>query len=187
MRLIWIRHGETQWNSEFRLQGTSDVALSKLGIAQSQRLAAAFRGELHKIYASPLGRTRSFAAPLAKRYNMAPTIVVELREMSFGRWEGLRYEDMDRTMQQHFEAWCLDPVTVCPPDGEAATEVSKRVRIAVDKMTAVMQNEETAAVFTHGGVIRVAVTALMGLPPVTAARLRIDTGSITVIDRKSVV
>lgn len=182
MRLIWIRHGETLWNSEFRLQGTSDVALSELGLVQSQRLAAAFRGELHKIYTSPLGRARSFAAPLAKRCKLEPIVVEELREMSFGRWEGLRYEDMDAAMQQAFAAWCSDPVNICPPEGESAAEMGKRVRIAVDKLTASMQGGEAVAMFTHGGVIRVAVTALMGLPPVTAARLRIDTGSITMMD-----
>lgn len=182
MRLIWIRHGETPWNSEFRLQGTSDVALSELGQEQSRRLAAVFRWELHKIYTSPLGRARSFAAPLAKRCKLDPTVVEELREMSFGRWEGLRYEDMDVAMQQTFAAWCNDPVNVCPPDGESAAKMGKRVRVAVDKLIASMQVGETAALFTHGGVIRVAVTALMGLPPVTAARLRIDTGSITIMD-----
>ena len=182
MKLIFIRHGETLWNREFRMQGISDVALSDVGVHQSKSLANRFRGDIDKIFTSPLGRAASFAAPLAAKYQLQPEIIPELREMSFGRWEGLRYQDMDKAMKKNFEAWCLDPVNVRPPDGEAAADMGARVRVAVEKITASLGAEDTAAVVTHGGLIRVAVTVLLELPPVTAARLQIETASLTVFE-----
>lgn len=182
MRLIWIRHGETLWNREFRLQGTSDVDLSDRGFLQSRQLAASFRDKADKIYSSPLSRTRDFAAALADRFDLKPVVLDELREMSFGLWEGQRYEDMTPSMQKLFEEWCLDPVNVRPPQGESAAGTVGRVKTAVGKITASLQTGETAAIITHGGVIRIAVPMLMEFPLVTAARLQIDTASVTVME-----
>ncbi|MCW3491489.1 histidine phosphatase family protein [Dethiobacter alkaliphilus] len=182
MKLIFIRHGETLWNREFRMQGVSDVALSDVGVAQSVALARGFKWQIDKVFTSPLDRAVSFAEPLAARRKMTPEIIPELREMSFGRWEGLRYADMDDEMKKGFEEWCVDPVNVCPPEGEAAADMGDRVRAAVDKISQTLGEDETAAVVTHGGLIRVAVTLLMELPPVTAARMQIETGSLTVLE-----
>lgn len=182
MRFIWVRHGETLWNREFRLQGTSDVALSEDGLRQAGLLAAAFTEAPDRIFVSPLQRARAFAAPLADRFGVQPKVVEELREMSFGQWEGLRYEDMDEQMQKAFELWCEDPVYTCPPGGEAAAGLAGRVRQAIELMVAGSEPQQTAAVFTHGGVIRVAVTLLMEMPPAAAGRMQIDTGSVTILD-----
>ncbi|MDW7651669.1 MAG: histidine phosphatase family protein, partial [Bacillota bacterium] len=81
-----------------------------------------------------------------------------------------------------FEKWCADPVQTCPPGGEAAADMAGRIQEAVKEMSASLEAGQAAAVFTHGGVIRVAVTTLMGFPPVTAARLQIDPGSVTVTE-----
>lgn len=182
MRLLWIRHGETLWNREYRLQGTSDVELSDTGCRQALCLAKKFRDNPQKIYTSPLKRTQAFAAPLAERFGLAPQVLPELREMSFGRWEGLRYEDMDDEMKRWFEKWCADPVNVCPPDGEAAVSLADRVNAALDIIRAETVQDGTVALVTHGGVIRVAVTLLMGMAPEAAGRMQIEPGSVTVTD-----
>jgi broad specificity phosphatase PhoE len=182
MRLIWIRHGETLWNREFRLQGTSDVELSLKGVRQAECLAEHIADRPVKLYTSPLKRTQTFAAPLAQKFALTPVVLDELREMSFGRWEGLRYADMDPQMQHWFEKWCADPVNVCPPEGEAAITMAGRVRIAIEKIRNNTRENDRVAIVTHGGVIRVAVTLLMGMPPETAGRLQIDPGSVTVTD-----
>ena len=104
MKLIWVRHGETLWNREYRLQGLSDVALSERGQWQAERLAAAFTEQPNYIFASPLQRAQAFAAPLAARFALPVQVDDDLREMSFGQWEGLRYADMEPAMQKQFEA-----------------------------------------------------------------------------------
>jgi phosphoserine phosphatase len=182
MRLLWIRHGETLWNREFRLQGVSDVELSEKGMEQARRLARDLREEPVRLFVSPLLRTRSFAAPLAERFSLSPVILADLREMSFGRWEGLRYEDMDETLQQSFAEWCRNPVDVCPPGGEPFSAVTDRAQAALRVITMQMRQGETAAVVTHGGIIRAVVTMLMEMPPAGAGRLSIEPASVTVMD-----
>lgn len=182
MKLIWIRHGETNWNREFRLQGCSDVELSAEGRRQAECFASRFPDKPDKIYTSSLKRAQAFSAPLASRFALIPTVLPELREMSFGRWEGLRYADMDHEMQFLFEKWCADPVNTCPPGGEAGISLAHRVRKAVEIIMSETATTETAILFTHGGVIRVAVAMLMEMAPTAAARLQIDTGSLTVLE-----
>lgn len=182
MRLVLIRHGETEWNKEFRLQGTSDVALSDIGNWQAEQLAEKCIYKPDHIFVSPLQRAQCFVAPLAGRYGITPAIRQELREMSFGRWEGLCYADMDPAAQLQYAAWTQDPVRNCPPDGEPASAMAIRVSGFLDDMKTTMGEEETAVVVTHGGVIRVAVTLAMEMPDRAAARLQINTASVSVLD-----
>ncbi|MBS3886814.1 MAG: histidine phosphatase family protein [Dethiobacter sp.] len=185
MKLIWIRHGETDWNRDFRLQGSSDVELNAKGRRQADCLAACLPDKPDKIFTSSLKRAQTFSAPLASRFGLVPTVLTELREMSFGHWEGLRYADMDCEMQALFEKWCADPVNTCPPGGEAGASLAHRVQNALKIIMADTAASETAILVTHGGVIRVAVAMLMGMAPATAARIQIDTGSVTVLEYMS--
>ncbi|MBS3899030.1 MAG: histidine phosphatase family protein [Dethiobacter sp.] len=182
MKFIWIRHGETVWNREFRLQGSSDVELSAEGRRQADCLAARLSERPDKIFTSSLRRAQTFSAPLASRFALEPTVLPELREISFGRWEGMRYADMDDEMQALFERWCADPVNTCPPGGEEGTSFAQRVQKAVNIIMADTAATGTALLVTHGGVIRVAVAMLMGMPPAAAACLQIDTASVTVLE-----
>jgi alpha-ribazole phosphatase/probable phosphoglycerate mutase len=181
MKLIWVRHGETLWNREYRLQGLSNVALSERGQWQAERLAAAFTEQPNYIFASPLQRAQAFAAPLAARFALPVQVDDDLREMSFGQWEGLRYADMEPAMQKQFEAWCNDPVTNIPPGGEGAAALAARVQNFLHMLTARLQENETAVIVTHGGIIRTAVTLAMEMPAAAAARLQIDTASVTIL------
>lgn len=185
MKLIWIRHGETDWNKESRLQGLSDVALNERGEKQSRLLAASFPDRPDRIFVSPLSRARAFAAPLAERFGLSMQVVPELREIAFGRWEGLRYADMDTDMRDLFVRWREAPQHHCPPEGEPLALMSDRVAEAIRKITAAMGEEESAAVVTHGGVIRVALSQLFGFSAEVSVRLSVDTGSVSVTQKLS--
>ena len=182
MRLILVRHGETEWNKEFRLQGTSDVHLSALGRRQARQLAAWLPDKPDRIFASPLLRAREFAAPLVERYGLPVEISQDLREMSFGRWEGLRYADMEPADRGLFEKWCLDPVHTPPPDGEPAAALAERVARFLERISEELAAEEVAVAGTHGGIIRTAVTLAMQMPPAAAGRMQIYTASVTILD-----
>ena len=183
-RLILVRHGETLWNREHRLQGTSDQALSDCGHDQAERLAAALPGPVAKIYVSPLLRTHQFAAPLAARFNLVPEVLEELREMSFGHLEGLTYAEMDDDRRQIFESWLHNPVRYSMPGGETMRVLSRRVGRAVQKMTDGSMEKGTPVVaVSHGGVIRVAVARLLGMKLTVIPRVQVETGSITVLEK----
>ncbi|MBT9168042.1 MAG: putative phosphoserine phosphatase 2 [Syntrophomonadaceae bacterium] len=185
MKLFWIRHGETAWNRELRLQGSSDVELSAKGRRQAACLAARFADKPDKIFTSSLRRAQTFSEPLASRFGLVPTVLPELREMSFGLWEGMRYADMNHEMQALFEKWYEDPISTCPPGGESGASLAQRVQKAVETIMAETAATETAVLITHGGVIRVAVAMLMGMAPAAAACIQIDTGSVTVLEHLS--
>lgn len=182
-RLILIRHGETLWNREFRLQGSTDVPLSELGEDQARRLAHSFPVKPAAIFVSPLTRTQSFAAPLVSRFGLKVQIVENLREMSFGRFEGLRYEDMDESLQQAFENWSEDPVKNTAPDGESIAALTGRVRQAAEDICAGLDEGAIAAAVTHGGVIRAIVATLMDMPLIAVGRIQIYPGSLTILDK----
>ncbi|HHW92687.1 MAG TPA: histidine phosphatase family protein [Firmicutes bacterium] len=182
MRLILVRHGETEWNKEFRLQGTSDVHLSALGRRQARQLAEWLPDKPDRIFSSPLLRVREFAAPLAERHGLPVEIIQDLREMSFGRWEGLRYADMEPVDRELFEKWCLDPVHTLPPGGEPAAALGERVARFLERISEELAAEEVAVAVTHGGIIRTAVTLAMQMPPAAAGRMQIYTASVTILD-----
>ncbi|MBS4030746.1 MAG: histidine phosphatase family protein [Clostridiales bacterium] len=182
-RLILIRHGETLWNREFRLQGSSDVPLSELGEDQAQRLARSFTEKPAAIFVSPLARTQSFAAPLASRFGLKPKVMENLREMSFGRFEGLRYEDMDDSLQQAFKLWIEDPVKNTSPDGESIAALTARVRKAAEDICDSLEEGAVALAVTHGGVIRAIVAALMDMPLIAVGRVQVYPGSLTILDK----
>ncbi len=182
-RLILIRHGETLWNREFRLQGSSDVPLSDLGERQSRFLVSAFTETPTAIYVSPLIRAKSYAAPLAARFGMRPQIVENLREISFGRFEGLRYEDMDDSLRQAFISWIENPVVNTAPEGERFISLAARAREAVEEIIGKVKKDEFAVVVTHGGVIRALVASLMDMPLETAARIEAYPGSLTTLEK----
>jgi alpha-ribazole phosphatase/probable phosphoglycerate mutase len=182
-RLILIRHGETLWNREYRLQGTSDTELSEKGRQQAETLAATFPGPVHKIYLSPQRRAVQSGAPLAARFNLEPEVLEELREMSFGRLEGLTYSEMDGELRGSFDAWLRNPSLYRVPGGESLQMLSRRVGRAVSKMTDGLEEEQTVVAVSHGGVIRMAVLRLLSMRMSVMPRLRIDLGSVTILER----
>ncbi|MBS4021054.1 MAG: histidine phosphatase family protein [Dethiobacter sp.] len=182
LRLIFVRHGETQWNREYRIQGSSEVSLNSYGVLQSQQVANALSGPVQRIYISPQLRAREFAAPLAERHGIMPQIAEGLKEMCFGRWEGLRYADMDSDSQRHFTDWSIDPLKYSPPDGESLQQLADRVDAALAEIISGLKDGSTCVAISHGGVIRTAVALLLGMQLPMVSRIKIDTASITVLE-----
>ena len=93
--LLLARHGETDWNRELRIQGSSDIELNELGRQQAQFLAQELTDvDLDAIYSSDLSRARATAAAVAATHGLEVTLDPRLRERSFGSWEGLTREDV---------------------------------------------------------------------------------------------
>ena len=115
-RIFLIRHGETEWNALGKLQGTSNVQLSTVGIHQARLLAAhAPFNTADAIYSSDLIRARSTAEILAQHFNLKVRIMLELRETNFGDWEGNSVKELAEDLNSGFENFFINPELCYPP------------------------------------------------------------------------
>ena len=179
MRLLLIRHGETDWNAASRFQGQDDVPLNPRGRRQAAVLAERLVGErIHALYASDLQRAWETAQPIAAGAGLAATLEPHWREISFGDWEGLTYRDIEQRDLDALRAWQADPSRFPPPRGETLTQVVNRVREAYGDLLT-RHAGHTVALVAHGGPLRLLLCLALGLPPQRHWQWRLDPGSIS--------
>jgi alpha-ribazole phosphatase len=165
MKLLLVRHGETDWNLNRRYQSYSDVPLNQNGIQQAQSLAKRLSKErIAAVYSSDLFRTIETAKWIANEYEpvLAAQSDPRWRELSFGKWEGLNHEEIQAGWRTEVNAWYADPVNVSPADGETLLQLSERVRAAWDDLQS-KHKDETVLLVSHAGVIQVLLCMLLGL------------------------
>ncbi|HYM48072.1 MAG TPA: histidine phosphatase family protein [Burkholderiaceae bacterium] len=153
--LLLIRHGETAWNAEHRIQGQLDIPLSKRGIFQSARLAECLASEpIDAVYSSPLSRSWLTAVPLAERLGLDVIAEPRLRERSFGIFEGLTLDEIAKRYPVEFEQWRARDPAWRPDDGESGQQLIDRVLSAVANIAA-RHPVQTVVLVSHGGVLDV--------------------------------
>ena len=153
--VLLIRHGETAWNAEHRIQGRLDVPLSTTGVWQAGRLAERLAGEaIDAIVASDLARAWMTGAPLADAHGLPMVPEPRLRERVFGLFEGKTLDEIAAQHREEFAAWRARDVDWRIPGGESGTEFIGRVLEAMQEIAAAYAGR-TVAVVTHGGVLDV--------------------------------
>lgn len=158
MRLYLIRHGETQLNKEFKFIGVTDAALSKKGLDQARAVADRLKGEKVKaIYSSDLIRAKQTADIISLACEVPINLTSSLREIDFGYWEGLSYDEIDARYPDEFRAWQKDPVGIQIPGGEPWESFEKRVLDVVNSIVKI-EKEGNVAVVSHGGPIKLLVS-----------------------------
>ncbi|HEX4780311.1 MAG TPA: histidine phosphatase family protein [Usitatibacter sp.] len=152
-RFIVVRHGQTHWNVEARIQGQGDSDLTDEGVAQAEAIGARLAGEpIDVVVASDLGRALETARRIVKRTGHAIATDARLRERNFGRGEGMTYEEVDRAYPGAFaRVRDVDPDFVVP-GGESRRQFHERVCTAFDAIAAEHAGK-TVLVVTHGGVL----------------------------------
>jgi len=165
--ILLIRHGETAWNAERRLQGHLDIALNAEGVRQAAALGRALLSEpLDVIVASDLQRALQTAHAIAVPRGMDVQIEPALRERCFGALEGLLYADIGTHYPQAHAAMQAREVDARYPDGvhaaETLREFSKRAVGAITRIAAAGRYRKVALV-THGGVLDCAYRAAKGI------------------------
>jgi probable phosphoglycerate mutase len=155
--ILLVRHGETDWNLERRVQGHTDRPLNETGRAQALALADLLADEaLDAVYSSDLARARDTAAAIAARHGLDVIESRELREKDFGSWEGLTDTEIRaRFPDAHRGAW---------GDGESGTELADRVVTALRNIAAAHRGGRVVVV-THGGPMRAALAHSGTEPP----------------------
>jgi len=173
-RLIFIRHGQTEWNETKRFQGISDIPLSSKGAAQAASLARSLAAErLAAIYTSPLSRARQTAECLA-RYHSCPLRVVEdFKELNQGQLEGLTGEDLRRDFPGFFSKWMENPGDTVLPGGESLGDLQRRAWEAAENLVR-RHPGETIAIVSHSFVILAVLCQALELPLKAFRRFRQD-------------
>jgi probable phosphoglycerate mutase len=169
--LVLVRHGRTEWSESGRHTGSTDVPLDDTGRAQARDLGSRLRGQsFDLVVTSPLGRARD-TCELAG-FGAAATVLDDLREWDYGRYEGLTTAQIrvERPGWLVFEDGC--------PEGEDAGDVSGRA----DRVLASVRADEErrrVLVFGHGHMLRVLAARWLGLPGVDGRLLRLDPATLS--------
>lgn len=166
MKLILVRHGRTQWNADGRYQGQSDVALAAEGVAQAESLAEHFPVEhLDAVYSSDLQRARTTAEIVAGRFGLEVRTEPAFREICFGKWEGLTYEQIVSSWPEAMANFLQHPDILEIPEGENFEQVRAR---AFPRLLELVREHEphghVIAIFAHGAVLRTLLASIMHIP-----------------------
>lgn len=161
MRLIIVRHGETEGNVKKLLQGQMDVPLNENGMEQARKVAERFRTEkIDVAYSSDLKRARMTAEEIMKYHPGTPIhFVRELRERSYGIFEGKERE----TIREALASTGIPKHKYKPPEGESYEEERDRVMAFLEEIKK-RHRGQTVLFATHGGVKRTMMGTLMGIP-----------------------
>jgi len=135
MRLILVRHGETEWNRTGRCQGAADIDLNQNGKKQVRELARSLKDEdISAVYSSDLKRAMETAEEIASYHNLEVNIDRDFREMNQGEFEGMGFDEIRENYGHILKEWRESPETLKLPDGESLTEVEQRAWRAFSKI-----------------------------------------------------
>jgi probable phosphoglycerate mutase len=175
--LLLVRHGETDWNRDRRIQGHTDVPLNETGRRQAEELAQTLaRERVDAVYSSDLARAVQTARPVADRLGLEVETMPELRERDFGSWEGLTDLEIADRYPAHSGPW---------GDGETPDELLARLDVALREIAARHPGGRVVVV-SHGGPIRRLLRRsgddVGAIANCAVSRVAVEDGAVTRID-----
>ena len=181
-RILFVRHGETAYNAENRLQGQLDIPLNARGRDQARSIGKALLAEAgaeiremdaaDAVFASQLTRAGETMGLKPGRYKLD----ARLKELSFGAWEGMTWREVEARDPQGVRARNKDKWSFAPPGGESYAMLAERVRAWLDGLSG------EAFVVAHGGSARALMMLVAGVPPARAAEAPILQGRVLVFE-----
>ncbi|MBN1681711.1 MAG: histidine phosphatase family protein [Anaerolineae bacterium] len=181
-RLIYIRHGETAWNSTGRWQGHAPIPLNDSGIHQANLLArylAENTIQITTLYSSPTKRALQTAEIVAQAIDVPVHLDPDLREVDLGEWQGLTRQEVLAWDSERFLAFEADWYNVPTPNGENRNQLKARARNSFDTIAARHPGECTGVV-SHGGTLGMLLESLFG----NIERPTLTNTSMTLIERE---
>lgn len=162
--LLIVRHGETAWNSQGRIQGHTDVGLSDTGAEQARLLAKRLASfPIDVAYCSDLKRTSETAKLALGERGIVLNETPRLREYHKGAYEGLTFAEIKAQFPSDYPRYLEKDLDYAPEGGETTRDVSARMAAVFDEIKAKHLNE-TVLVVGHGGSLRAAMASLLGMP-----------------------
>lgn len=165
LKLYLIRHGETIWNMECKTQGCKNIELSQKGVLQGRLIAEKLKmrnEDFKKIFTSDLDRCYLTSSFIANELNVDIEIDSNLREMSFGEWEGLTIEKIKELYNEEYKNWRKHPYESSIPKGEDLSKVQERCLKAVNKIMKRYDNGSIVIV-SHSVAIKTIILGLLGI------------------------
>jgi len=183
LKLILVRHGETYWNKERRVQGGgSDIGLSEAGLKQADGLAVALKNEnVTVIISSPLKRALVTAKAIARQHRLPVIINDGLKEIAVGELEGLFVSDLSTTFTQHLMGWWQPGGSGRLPGGESFLELQERSWAAIKDLLAGHKDGTVVAV-SHYFVILAIIFKALDLPLNYLTKFKMDTGGVSILE-----
>ncbi len=180
-----IRHGATVGNEEKRYKGSIDVPISDVGIEQIKKttefIQAALGGSsITAVYSSPLSRALRSAEIVGAPFGLLPVVVQELRERHFGIWEGMTLTEINETYPDAFNAWAANPLEHSPTGGESTLQVRNRIMPAYEEIIS-RHPGENIAIAGHGGVNRIVLGHVLGMPLEHLFRIEQHNAAVNII------
>lgn len=184
MRLIFVRHGESVWNHEGRVQGIADPPLSERGRVQArlvaERLAQEFRPVA--VYASALQRATETGRIIAARLGLPLNVDARLNEYDIGAFTGLTDAEIAERYPDIRAKWEMDVQWVPIPGEEGLYPFLDRITRAIGDIVAAHPGDADVVVVTHGGVMALYLGDLIGLNPRQRMPWRFDNASISIVE-----
>jgi broad specificity phosphatase PhoE len=190
LRLILVRHGETSWNKERRVQGgDSDIGLNETGFEQARKLGAFLKKEnVIAIHASPMQRAIATAEAIAKHHRLPVEVDQELREIGVGELEGMSLPNLGTTFSQFLMQWWQQRGARESPDGETLVELQQRTWKVIEGLVRRHEashghNDQIAVVVvSHFFVTLAIILKALDLPPDCFTKFRVDLGGVSILE-----
>lgn len=165
MKLYLVRHGETDWNLENKIQGRTDTPLNENGRRQARELADKVSRELggiRKIYSSRQKRALETAQIIGRKLAVDPIVYQGLEEMSLGEWEGYTWKQVREVFPQEYQIWHQNRRYQVPPGGESYQQLLDRLLPALDAI--IRKEDQDILIVTHSALIMTLMSYIYDTP-----------------------
>jgi broad specificity phosphatase PhoE len=185
-KIYLIRHGETEWNKEGRSQGCSnDIPLSEVGIKQADAIADRLKHEnIDLFFSSSLRRAYQTAKAIAFYHNNEVITHKEFMEISFGAWEGLKFDEIKEKYIDVYKIWRDTPHIAKVPGAESILEIRER---SMTKLMEILnaEKDKNILVVSHGITIKVLIASIMGIDLANLHKIRQDNTALNIFEYKN--
>ncbi len=182
--LYIVRHGQTEWNIQGKIQGHKNANLTEDGLKQGDKVAERMASEkIDIIYSSDLDRARITAEKISKTTGAKLIVTEELREMNFGVWEGEFFKDVKVSDPDGYMKWMKEPENLNIAEGETLEILEKRMEKVINKIVA--ENEgKNIVIVSHGTALKTLILHLLKMPLTNYKNLAMDNVSLSIVEKR---
>lgn len=182
MKLYIVRHGETDWNLDNKIQGQTDTVLNDNGRKQAEELADRVSrelGEIKRIYTSRQRRALETAQIIGRKLSVFPVVHQGLEEISMGEWEGYTWKQVKEVFSEEYKVWHQNRRYQVPPKGESYQQLLDRLLPALDDI--IRKEGQDILLVTHSAVIMTLMSYVYDTPFEDMAK-NYKTGNATIVE-----